>query len=123
MPVLERVIGLPDVVAYAGATWDWHRIHYDPEYLAAKKLPAPVIDGQVYGALLAEQLTGWAGPGWRLSAMTFRFGSLAFAGETVRCEATVTERDDDRICLEARVLVVGTDRLAVKSATAELVRR
>ena len=24
---LERTIELADMVAYAGATWDWHRLH------------------------------------------------------------------------------------------------
>ena len=35
VPPLTRTIGLPDMVAYAGATWDWHRMHYDTGYLTA----------------------------------------------------------------------------------------
>ena len=56
------------MVAYAGSTWDWHKLHYDTDYLAAKRVPAPVVDGQVFGALLAEQLLDWLGPARRCCA-------------------------------------------------------
>jgi acyl dehydratase len=118
-PVLERRIELPDMVAYAGATWDWHKLHYDPEYLAAKKVPAPVVDGQVFGAYLAEQLQDWLGPRTWIRALDFRFKNLVFAGETIRCTATVTSvgRTDDGVVLEveAQVEVVG-DRPRVAAA-------
>ena len=127
-PVLERTIELPDMVAYAGATWDWHRLHYDPVYLAAKRVPAPVIDGQVFGALLAEQLLDWLGPRAVLRTLHFRFKALAFAGETVRCVATVTaiEPDPDGagdlVTFESRVEVVGErGRVAVAPAGATVV--
>ncbi len=113
VPPLERTIELPDMVAYAGATWDWHRLHYDHDYLASKQVPAPVVDGQVFGALLAEQLLDWLGPRAVLLTLHFRFKALVFAGETVRCLATVTaiEADPDGagdlITVTSSVEVVG----------------
>jgi acyl dehydratase len=119
VPPLERRIELPDMVAYAGATWDWHKLHYDPEYLAAKKVPAPVVDGQVFGAYLAEQLQDWLGPNARLRTLDFRFKNLVFAGETIRCTATVTSvavtDEGTLIEVEAQVEVVG-DRPRVAAA-------
>ena len=53
-PPLEKTAGAADLVAYAGATWDWHRIHYDAEFVAAKQLPAPIVDGQIYGAWFVQ---------------------------------------------------------------------
>lgn len=127
MITLVRTIDLPDMVAYAGATWDWHRLHYDPAYLAAVGLGAPVVDGQVFGALLAELLTGHLGPGWRLAALDFRFGSMVSAGETVRAEAEITAGDAERVTADLRVVVIdpaGTElRAAVTRGTAELVPR
>jgi acyl dehydratase len=87
---LERTIELPDMIAYAGSTWDWHRLHYDPTYLAAKQLPAPVIDGQVFGAHFVETLQDWLGPRAFVTALSFRFKNLVFAGETIRVTGTVT---------------------------------
>jgi len=123
IPPLERRIELPDMIAYAGATWDWHRLHYDSGYVAARDLPAPVVDGQVFGALLAEQLQDWLGPRARISTLHFRFKNMVFAGESVRCTGTVTSVEDGLVAVEQRVEVVGDGRLAVApaGATVELV--
>ncbi|GGM54798.1 hypothetical protein GCM10011608_44640 [Micromonospora sonchi] len=118
VPPLERTIRLTDMVAYAGATWDWHRLHYDPEYVAEKKLPGPVVDGQVFGALLVEQLQDWLGPKSFVHRLDFTFRNLVFAGETVRCEGTVTEAGDERIVCDLRVVVVGEGTSVARTAVA-----
>ena len=115
LPPLERRITLADMVAYAGATWDWHRLHYDPDYLQSKQLPAPVVDGQVLGALLAEQAQDWAGPDWWLRELSFTFRAFVFAGDTVRCTATVIAADDNRVEIAQRVDVI-EDGLIVRAA-------
>ncbi len=96
VPVLERTIGLTDMVAYAGATWDWHKLHYDAAYVAEKKLPGPIVDGQVYGALLVEMLQDWLGPQSFVHELEFTFRNLVFAGETLRCGGVVTSVDAER---------------------------
>ncbi|SEF68278.1 MaoC like domain-containing protein [Thermomonospora echinospora] len=124
VPPLERRIGLPDMIAYAGATWDWHRLHYDPEFVRAAKLPRPVVDGQVFGALLVEQIQDWLGPQCFVHRLDFTFKALVFAEETVRCEGAVTEVGEDHLLLEHRVVVVGpdgeVDRIAVAPAHARV---
>jgi acyl dehydratase len=127
-PVLERRIELTDMIAYAGSTWDWHKLHYDPEYLASKKLPAAVVDGQVFGAYLVEQLQDWLGPKAWVSALSFRFKNLVFAGDTIRCTATVTEVVQDgeqtKLTVESVVEVVGEKaRVAVAPAGATVIIR
>jgi acyl dehydratase len=119
VPALVRTIELTDMVAYAGATWDWHRLHYDPEYLEAQGLPRPVVDGQMLGALLAETVQDWLGPAMTLRSLQFRLASLVFAGETVRCEGTVTSVTPDTVTVSLRVVVAGEpDRVAVTPASA-----
>ncbi len=127
VPPLERHIGLPDMIAYAGATWDWHRLHYDQAYLAERGLPAPVVDGQVFGALLAETVQDWLGGGWRIAALSFRLSEMVFAGETVRCEGSVAHVEDGRVTVELSVVALDITgapvKTAVAGARAELVRR
>jgi acyl dehydratase len=120
LPPLERRIALPDMIAYAGATWDWHRLHYDPSYLAPRGLDLPVVDGQVFGALLAEQVQDWIGAAGVLRALRFRFKNLVYAGETVCCVGTVTGVDGGLVTIEHQVL--SGDRVAVApaSSTVEL---
>jgi acyl dehydratase len=124
VPPLERRIGLADMVAYAGATWDWYRLHYDPEFVKAAKVPGPVVDGQVFGALLVEQIQDWLGPQSFVHKLDFTFKALVFAEETVRCEGTVTEAGEDYLVLEHRVVVVGpdggVDRVAVAPASSRV---
>lgn len=122
-PPLERTITLADMVAYAGATWDWHRLHYDAAYVAELGLPGPVVDGQVFGALLAEQIGDAYGPDAFLATLQFRFAAPVYAGETVRCRSTVTAVDGDRVTLDCRVEVVGENArraVAPAGATVEL---
>lgn len=124
VPPLERTITLPDMVAYAGATWDWHRIHYDSDYVRAKQVQAPVVDGQVFGALLVEALQDWLGPRWQLRRLAFRFANLVFAGETVRCEGEISGLSDGVVSVDLRVLVTGGNpRAAVETASADLEER
>jgi acyl dehydratase len=110
LPELVRTITLTDMVAYAGATWDWHRLHYDPAYLAERGLTRPVVDGQMFGALMAEQIQAYFGDTAVLTRLRFRFKSLVFAGETVRCTA---QRVSDT---EVNQVILVGDRLAVTGA-------
>ncbi len=109
VPPLVRTIGLPDMVAYAGATWDWHRLHYDVDYAKAKGLSGPIVDGQVYGALLVEQLQDWLGPRAFVRELEFTFRNVVFAGETLRCRGTVLEVGDSRLVADLAVTVVEAD--------------
>ena len=111
---LERTIDLPRMVAYAGATWDWHRLHYDLEFIERMKVPAPVVDGQIFGALLAEMLLDHFGPRAFIRSLSIQFKAMVFAGATVTCEGTVTGRDDDEVTCE--LVVRDGERVAVTGA-------
>ncbi|MEV6300031.1 MaoC/PaaZ C-terminal domain-containing protein [Actinoplanes sp. NPDC051861] len=116
----ERRIDLPDMVAYAGATWDWHRLHYDSAYLAARGLDRPVVDGQMFGALLAIALRSWFGPDVVITSLSFRFKSLVFAGETIRCVGSSVRRSAIGAEVDLHVEVVDDGRIAVSPASATL---
>jgi acyl dehydratase len=118
-PALERKLDLVRMIAYAGATWDWARLHYDPAYVAERKLPAPVIDGQMLGALLGEALLDWLGRGAFIRKLGFRLRAMVFAGDTVRCEGEVTElatEGQQRLVTVAQRVRVG-DRVAADGIT------
>jgi acyl dehydratase len=109
IPVLERKLDLVRMIAYAGATWDWARLHYDPVYVAERQLPAPVIDGQMLGALLSKALLDWLGPRAFIRKLNFRLRAMVFAGDTVRCEgettALATEEEQCLVTVAQRVRV------------------
>ena len=123
IPPLVRAIGLPDMIAYAGATWDWHRLHYDRDYLASRKLSRPVVDGQLFGALLVELVQDWLGPEAFVCQLDFRLAGLVFAGETVRCEGEVVQVTPDTITAALRTIVTGSQERVAVSAASAVVRR
>ena len=66
-----------------------------------------------------EQLLDWLGPKAWVSALDFRFKNLVFAGETVRCSATVTgvETEGDRLIVTvASQVEVAGDKARVAAA-------
>jgi acyl dehydratase len=123
VPPLERTLDQVRMVAYAGATWDWHRLHYEPAYAAARNLRAPIVDGQMFGALLAEAILDWLGPRAFIRRMRFRLRGMVFAGDTVRCEGEVTAMKLEKACEVIHVaqrVRVG-ERVVVEPASAEIV--
>ena len=104
MEDLVRRIELPDMVAYAGATWDWHHLHYDVDYVRSIGLDAPVVDGQQLGALMAEHAQDAFGPSWRVTALDLRFKAMVFAGDEVCVTGTAAEAADEvTVTQEVRV--------------------
>ena len=123
VPPLERAITVVTLAAYAGATWDWHRLHYDPEFARARGLPAPVVDGQMFGAVFAEAILDWLGPRAFIQRLGFRMKGMVFAGQTVRCDGEVTAirpgRDHDVVDVAQRI-TTGTHLVAEGTAEVRL---
>ena len=118
LPVEEKSFSSTDLVMYAGATWDWHRLHHDLEFVKEMGLPAPVIDGQIYGALFAKQLMSWLGPRWFIRRQTFRMRAMAFAGDTLRTEGAVSEVRGDGVVVLTQQILKG--EVTVADATTEV---
>jgi acyl dehydratase len=106
LEAFERTVTLVDMVAYAGATWDFYGLHFDPAFVARAQVPAPVVDGQVFGAYFVELLQDDLGPRSFVRELAMTYKNLMFAGETVRVTGTVEDAEDDRVtvALTARIL-------------------
>lgn len=109
LPPIERTISQRDMVAYAGATWDWHRLHYDSAFVEEAGLAGPIVDGQVFGALFVELLQDALGPRSFVHQLEFSFKNLMFAGESVRCTATVVALADLRVEVELLAMILASD--------------
>ncbi len=121
VPPFERSFTAVDLMAYGGATWDWHRLHYDLDFVRAMKLPKVVVDGQALGAVFAKPLLDWLGPRAFIRKLSLKYRSMVFAGDTVHGagEVTAIRADGNHdVVTVAQRLSVG-DRLAAE-ATAEI---
>jgi len=120
VPVLTKHCTLTSMIAYAGATWDWHRLHYDQEYLASKGLKAPVVDGQVFGAFVVQAIQDWLGESAFISELDFRYAGLVFAEEYVQVSGEVTETSSTEVSFSLKIDVVDTNGLIIRPAVAPI---
>jgi acyl dehydratase len=127
VPAITKHCTLTSMIAYAGATWDWHRLHYDHEYLESKGLAAPVVDGQVFGAYVVQAIQDWLGDSAFISELDFRYAGLVFAEEYVQVSGEVTEVSRTEVSLSLKINVVDANgavlRPAVTPITAKVVWR
>jgi acyl dehydratase len=116
VPVLTKHCTLTSMIAYAGATWDWHRLHYDQEYLASKGLKAPVVDGQVFGAYVVQAIQDWLGESAFISELDFRYAGLVFAEEHVQVSGEVTDTSSTEVALSLKIDVIDSNGLVIRPA-------
>lgn len=114
---LEKTFTSVDLMAYGAATWDWHRMHYDAGLARSRGLQAPIIDGQMYGAVFARAALEWAGPRGFITKLSFKMKSMAFAGDTLVAEGEVREVKDGVAMLAQRL---SRDGKLVAEATTEV---
>lgn len=95
LPVIEIDVTLTVLVMYAGATWDFHRYHYDAAYNAERNIKAPFLDGQMAGAYLSRQLMQWGGPDAFVRRLNYRMRNMVY--------------QDDRIILSGEVTGIGKE--------------
>lgn len=110
MKEITRTFTSHAMVAYAGATWDWHVMHYDRKHTDEAGVPGPIVDGQVFGALIAEQVQDHFGPAARITELSLRFKNMVFESETVTVRCTSVDSDASGSTSEHEV--VCGDRLA-----------
>ncbi len=90
LTLLRKQIDLPHMMAYAAATWDFIRVHYDADHVRELGFPGPFVDGQMLGAFLAQHVQDWAGPGAFLRKLGFRNRVMVYPGDSLVCRGVVT---------------------------------
>jgi acyl dehydratase len=89
LPALRKEISMVRMAAYAAATWDLVRIHYDAEAAKQAGFPQPIVDGQMLGAYLTQLVQEWAGPKAFLKKLSFQNRRMVFPGDVLTCKGQV----------------------------------
>jgi acyl dehydratase len=92
LPSEEITLDLTSLVMYAAATWDFHRYHYDADFVKSLGLPAPFVDGQMIGALMASRLMRWGGPNAFVRKLGYRQRATVYVGDAIVIAGKVTRR-------------------------------
>lgn len=120
IPRLTKHCTLTSMIAYAGATWDWHRLHYDMEYLKSKEISAPVVDGQVFGAYVVQAIQDWLGEKAFISTLDFRFAGMVYAEEFVQVSGEVTQILEDGASISLKIEVVDQNGTVLRDAVSPI---
>lgn len=92
IPPLIKKITLVQNVMYSAATWDFHRHHYDKEFVQNKGFPGTFVDGQMFGAFLAQMVTQWTGPNGIIKKLGLSYKVMAFPGDVITCKGKIAEK-------------------------------
>lgn len=89
--VASRSATAVDLFRFSAATWNAHRIHFDPEWARAEGLPGPVVQAHLHGAWLAQVAREVGGPAARLTRLSWSNRAPVIAGQVVAIEPIVSE--------------------------------
>jgi acyl dehydratase len=89
---VSRTFTEQDVIQFADISRDYNPVHCDERFAKVKN-----FDGRIcHGLLIASQVTEIGGQmGWLASAMTFKYRKPVYFGDTIKCNFTVTELDEN----------------------------
>lgn len=110
---------LPNMILYAGSTWDWHKIHYDEQYLRENSIPKPVVDGQVFGALIVKQIQSSLNKFARIEKMKFNYKNMVFQDEEIEIKSKTTKEweQDNQKYFEVATSIYVEERIIIMNAT------
>jgi acyl dehydratase len=90
-PIIKKATLVQNVM-YAAATWDFHRHHYDKEFTDSKWYPGTFIDGQMFGAFLAQMVTQWARADGVVKKLGLNYRGMAIPGDVLTCKGKVARK-------------------------------
>lgn len=94
LPELVKEPTRVQIFRYSAATWNAHRIHYDPIYAREEGYPDVLVQSHLHGAFLTQLCTAWAGENGRLASLEVSVRRYAVPGERLTCRGRVTRRDE-----------------------------
>ena len=111
IPPLTKNIRMVNLVMYQGSTWDFHRYHYDLEFVQQKGFKKPFLDGQMLGAYLGQLLTDWIGVDGTVKKLGFRFTNFVFPDDVLTCRGEVVgkSQNGDNAKVECRLWIENQD--------------
>lgn len=123
LPELTRVMTAARLVAYGGSTWDWHEMHHDTEAALRIGFQRPVVDGQMFGALLAQQVNKWTNLQYRIQSMSMRYRSAVHVGEmiTVAGQVVAVDSQAEHIVIDIEQSVRCGTRVVVSPGSTRLI--
>lgn len=91
LPEQRRASDVLQSIQIAGATWNFHRIHWDDDYARSEQLPGAIVNSAQLMAWLEALIEDTYGPDVIWHRFTIRFRAPVLLGAEVVCGGVVTE--------------------------------
>lgn len=115
-----------DFVRYAGASGDFHPLHYDRDVAERTGREAPVAQGMLIAGIASATVTRWLGIE-RIRSFSTRFTDIVWEGDSVSVTGEVDDVSEDPsgMTVEVNLSVTAEDgrEVVTGSATAAFARR
>ena len=92
LPTLRKDPTTQQLVMYAGASGDYHQIHYDLGFATANGLPNVILHGALKNAFLGQLVTDWIGEEGCLKKLNARYSGMDVPGSPVYWKGAVTRK-------------------------------
>jgi acyl dehydratase len=92
MPPLDVKVSIVQMIMYCAVTWDFARIHYDPEFVKEFGFSRPAVDPQMHGAFMARMLTDWISESGKIKKISLRYRVPCFLGDTLTYSGKVVDK-------------------------------
>jgi hydroxyacyl-ACP dehydratase HTD2-like protein with hotdog domain len=100
LPTVVRNASRTQLFLYSAATWNPHRIHYDPDYARFEGHADIIVHGPLQGGWLSQYVTDWAGPAGRMVELRWQNRASALPEQDYQFRGRVKAIDGDRVSLE-----------------------
>ena len=90
-PLVKRTT-TQDLVKYAGASRDFHEIHYDKDFALRVGLPGVILHGALKAAYLGQLMTNWIGDSGALKTLGCQHRGMDVPADTVACGGLVVRK-------------------------------
>jgi hydroxyacyl-ACP dehydratase HTD2-like protein with hotdog domain len=105
---------------YSAATWNSHKIHFDPAYAAVEGHPGILVHSHLHAAFLTRACTEWAGP-LSLRTLSYKIVRPATPADRLTVTGTVLSRavegDEVRLVVDLVESNAGGQPCATGTAT------
>ena len=90
LPPLVKKPTTRQLVKYAGASGDFHEIHYDKDFAQNTGLSGVILHGALKNAFLGQLVTDWMGDQGFLKKLSCQYRGMDVPGDTLTCKGRVT---------------------------------
>lgn len=111
---------LIDTVMYAGAMWEFQRLHFDEQWAHREGLPGPIVQGPLLGNYLVRTVEEGMDGRYEVSRVDWRNLATVRVGDTLTCGGTVDHGPGGEVSGQLWITNEGT---VVVRGTATLRRR